>query len=273
MSKVNSFAVGDINCAVLLEGEAATTIDGLAGRYPDVPQAQIEAAVGAEMPVGSMNVLYFTSGGAHVLADVGFGQSGRPKMGQVEAGLNELGLSASDIDIIFLTHFHGDHIAGLYDDSGKLSFPNARYRTAQAEWDEWQARWSASDDLAHKDNLEKMISLQDKIELVQDGDALAPGVSVVGMPGHTLGHSGLLLESGDDQLLHVVDILHQPFQFAHTEWQFVFDSDGDMATETRRRILQRCADENLLTLFYHLKFPGLGHVRKDGDMFSWHAID
>ena len=79
--------------------------------------------------------------------------------------------------------------------------------------------------------------------------------------------------SRGDRLLHVVDILHQPFQFAHTEWQFVFDSDGDMAVETRRRILQRCADENLLTLFYHLKFPGLGKVSQDTDIFSWHAID
>ena len=273
MTKVHQFTIGDIQCAVLLEGEAATTSADLAGRYPGVSQAQIESALGDQKPTGSINVLYFNSGGKHVLADVGFGVSARPQMGQVEAGLAEMGLSTGDVDIVFLTHFHGDHVAGLYESDGAPSFPNAHYRAAQAEWDEWLAKWSASGDPAHKTYLEQFSSLEDRFEFLADGDALVEGVSVVHMPGHTLGHSGLLLESGGDRLLHVVDLLHQPFQFARTEWHFIFDSDGDMAVDTRRRTLGRCADEGLLTLFYHLEFPGLGTVRRSGDSFTWHPIE
>ena len=81
-----------------------------------------------------------------------------------------------------------------------------------------------------------------------------------------------MIESGGDRLFHVVDLLHQHFQFAHVGWHFGFDSDGALAVNTRKRVLRQCADEGLLTLFYHLEFPGLGHVTMEGDAFVWNPI-
>ena len=114
-------------------------------------------------------------------------------------------------------------------------------------------------------------SLRDKFSFVSVGDAIAPGISVVDLKGHTLGHSGLLVESRGERLLHVVDLLHQPFQFANTGWHFSFDTDPELAVETRRRI-QHCVDESLLTLFYHMPFPGIGRVSIADGVFVWNPI-
>ena len=264
--------IGEIECAVLHEGESDLIADNLALRYPGVSPAQIEAALAGQKPAGSLNLPYFNSGGARIIADVGFGELGRPATGNTESALNSLGLDKEDIDIVYLTHFHGDHVAGLLNAEGQPAFPNARYITLKAEWDEWTARWSASDAPQDQKNLALFTSLQDKFSFAAAGDEIAPGISVVDLAGHTLGHSGLLVESAGERLLHVVDLLHQPFQFANADWHFSFDSDPELAVETRRRVLQHCVDESLLTLFYHMPFPGLGRVSIEDGAFIWNPI-
>lgn len=261
--------IGDIECAILHEGESDLIAGNLAQRYPGVTQIQIDRALGDQAPSGSLNLPYINSGGARIIADVGFGEAGRPSAGGSEAALAILGLTPADIDIVYLTHFHGDHIAGMTNSAGGLSFPNARYMTTQAEWDEWTSRWSASSAPQDQQNLELFTSLRDRFSFVSAGDEIAPGLTVVDLAGHTLGHSGLLIESGGDRLLHLVDLLHQPFQFAHTNWRFAFDSDPNRAAETRARALRQCADENLPVLFYHMPFPGLGMVSIQDGKFHW----
>ena len=268
----HQLTIGEIQCAVLHEGGAPMTAESLAGRYPGVSAAEIEAALAGQQPSGSLNLLYINSGGRRIVADVGFGAAGRPATGQLVPALNSIGIDAADIDIVYLTHFHGDHIAGLANADGALLFPNADYVTTQAEWDEWIGRWTASDAPQDNKTLDLFTSLRPKFSFVSDGDEVAPGVTAVDLEGHTLGHSGLLIESGGDSLLHVVDILHQPFQFSQTGWHFSFDSDPLLAVKTRRRILQHCADGEILTLFYHMPFPGLGTVSMEAEFFVWNPI-
>ena len=268
---VHQLKIGDIECAALHEGESDLIANHLAARYPGVSQAQIDAALAGRKPSGSLNLLYIKSGSTRVLADVGFGES-TPGMGGALRGLDSLGVAPADIDIVFLTHFHGDHIAGFFNAAGDPVYANALYVTAQAEWDEWMGRWAASTAEIDQQNLTRFTALRDRFKLVNAGDEVAPGVSVVDLQGHTLGHSGLLVQSGGDRLLHVVDILHQPFQFARTDWHFSFDSKPELAVATRRKTLQRCADEGILTFFYHMPFPGLGTVSSEAGSFKWNPI-
>jgi hypothetical protein len=77
----------------------------------------------------------------------------------------------------------------------------------------------------------------DRIEAIDaDGEAeIAPGMTSLPLPGHTPGHAGYRLASGNQQLLHVADIVHAPFvQVADPEIAIVFDLDSDAARATRR---------------------------------------
>jgi glyoxylase-like metal-dependent hydrolase (beta-lactamase superfamily II) len=273
MTRTYQIAVGDITCATLHEGKTPVDMNGLMMRYPQVTEEQIIEALGGKTESqNSFNPVYIDTGTTKILADVGFGEARRPELGNLEPALNSIGVSAGDIDIVYLTHFHGDHIAGLLTLDGKPSFPNARYITCQAEWDEWIPRWEASDQDGHQQQLAMIKSLEDQFTLVNEGDEFVAGVSVVALPGHTLGQSGLLIESNGERLIHLADVLHNPLQFKHTDWQFKFDSDGALGVETRQYILKRCVDENLLTTFYHLPFPGMGHIIREGDTFAWKPL-
>ncbi len=277
MAQAHQFKVGDIDCSVLLEGARTTDdpkIDDLKGRYPNATDDELNAALhGVTLVHTSLNPFYINAGGTKILADTGFGVDAQPEMGGVIPALESIGVKPEDIDIIYLTHFHGDHIAGLMDKDNNVVYSNARYMTTSDEWDEWMGKWKDSDDEGHQKNYQMMQSLHDKFVLLSEGDEVADGVSVVAIAGHTLGQSALLVESNGESVIHVADVLHNKAQFKYTNWHFRFDSDAELAVKTRNSILKRCADEGLLTLFYHLKFPGLGHVKADGDGFSWHPID
>jgi glyoxylase-like metal-dependent hydrolase (beta-lactamase superfamily II) len=112
--------------------------------------------------------------------------------------------------------------------------------------------------------------MQDKgLRLIDMDEQIIPGLTAVPIPGHTPGQIALLLESENEKLLTMADLLHSPMQFAHPEWSSNFDVDTGVSVPTRRAMLGRAADENMLALFYHLTFPGLGRVARADKGFTW----
>ena len=220
------------------------------------------------------NTFYIEADGKKILVDAGMGENPeRPAVGQTVPGLKSAGINPEDIDIVYITHFHGDHYLGLLSD-GKATFPNARYLTLDTEWDFWLGDES-NPDMADriKGILAVVNPLRDKFSTVSAGDEIVPGVSVMAFPGHTMGQSGLHLESGDESLLHLVDVLHHTSQFTYPEWHFVWDTDAELAVKTRRAQLGNAISREKLVLFYHLPFPGLGHVERDGQNYKWIPIE
>ena len=80
----------------------------------------------------SGNCIYIGSDSTHILVDVGI--SGK----RTEAGLKELELSMRDIDGIFITHEHTDHIAGLGVLSRKYEVHGCFYANACKKSCRWQ---------------------------------------------------------------------------------------------------------------------------------------
>jgi glyoxylase-like metal-dependent hydrolase (beta-lactamase superfamily II) len=96
---------------------------------------------------------------------------------------------------------------------------------------------------------------------------IEPGIRYVPALGHSPGHQAVSIESQGARLLHLVDTLHLPIQLNALDVS-AFDFQPDVANDTRREMLAR-TDENLLVMAYHFPFPGLGHVKRTGDLLAW----
>jgi hypothetical protein len=82
----------------------------------------------------------------------------------------------------------------------------------------------------------------------------------------------VLFESKGKRALHIVDALHVPIQFASPDLSPIYDVDPVQSAQTRRLMLERAANTHLLTLSYHLPFPGLGYIARKGDAFVWQPV-
>ncbi|MFP5372491.1 MAG: MBL fold metallo-hydrolase, partial [Actinomycetes bacterium] len=115
-----------------------------------------------------------------------------------------------------------------------------------------------------------LAALLGKLEQVEPGTEVVPGVAVVAAPGHTPGHLAVETASGGERLLHIVDAARDPVvHLQHPDWFFASDNWPAQAILTRRQLFDRAAEEGLLVQTYHFAFPGVGRVTKDGDGWLW----
>jgi glyoxylase-like metal-dependent hydrolase (beta-lactamase superfamily II) len=229
-----------------------------------------------EIPVG-YNILLFKEENQNVLVDAGIP---RP-MGKLLLGLEELKIDPEDIDMIVITHSDRDHIGGILDDEGEISFPNARYVMLDEAWQHWSSERSAAD-LASLNNWtdgqfefarQTYSRIKDLICAVEPGSEFIPGFQLFTAPGHRYDHNVLRVCSLDDQMMHISDALVHPLFMAKREWYSTYDANPSQAIETKMELLTMCASANALVFGAHFPFPGLGYVEYVRGCWKWKPID
>ena len=186
--------------------------------------------------------------GKYILFDAGLGSFG----GQLQKRLAALGVNPDSIGLVYLTHFHADHIAGLVakDDAGNdaKAFKNAAVYAGKVEYDAWM------NDIPKNDLQKGIMALyKDSLHLFAFGDSLPHGVLTMDAIGHTPGHTAFQLAN----LLIVGDLMHgYALQKDHPEINSNYDMDKPKSAESRKRIMQYARDNKLLIAGMHLPPPG-----------------
>lgn len=264
---VHPFKVGALNVIALRDGGMSgvpndNKVLGV-GRTP----AEVAAVLTANgLPGDSFGLgiepLLVRDGARLVLLDAGAGNSFGPAAGKLPAALASAGVQPDQITDILISHTHGDHVGGLVNATGGLTFPNATIRMATAEWAFMQA---------NADMKALVTAITPRVQTFEPGAAaLTPSISSVALDGHTPGHMGYEIRSGSDSLLYIGDTMHHSvISVQRPEWQIAFDSDGPTATASRQALLERAASQNLRVYAVHFPFPGLGRIQRKDDGFVW----
>jgi glyoxylase-like metal-dependent hydrolase (beta-lactamase superfamily II) len=216
------------------------------------------------------NILLVETGDKRVLIDSGEGQADPDDPGQLLDRLRAENITPESIDTVVISHYHQDHIGGLLDNAGNPTFPKARLVVPSQE----HAHWMREDILARIDpsrvaRLRQTLAVYaERLTLMDDTADIEPGIHYVPALGHSPGHRAVHIESGDARMLHIVDTIHMPIQLNALD-AAPFDAQPDIAIATRRAVLARAESENLLLMTYHFPFPGLGYVRRWGDLLAW----
>jgi len=214
------------------------------------------------------NVFLLRAGGKNVLFDTGLGTM-RQTPGRLWELLAGLGSPPEAVDLVLLTHMHGDHIGGLMQ-GAKKAFPKAKILVAKAELEFWL-------NLAEKEpgnaNAAMVKAIAEAygadMQLFAYGDTLLPGVTALNAAGHTPGHTVFQLEADGKTLLIIGDLIHSaPLQFALPGECARFDMHVPLAVADRKRFLELAAEKNLHIAGMHLPFPGIGTVLREGQGYK-----
>jgi glyoxylase-like metal-dependent hydrolase (beta-lactamase superfamily II) len=213
-------------------------------------------------------------GGRTVLIDSGAADTFGPTLGRLPAALAALGVQPADVQAVLLTHMHPDHLGGLLAADGP-AFPNATVHADEADLGYWTDEATAAQ--APKDfqpfftrARATAAAYGDRIQPFSGEAEVLPGVTTVPLPGHTVGHTGFRLASGDAEIIVFGDAAHSSaVQFAHPEASLSFDTDPAQAAESRTRFFDMAATDRTPVASTHLPFPGVGHVARSGAAYAW----
>jgi glyoxylase-like metal-dependent hydrolase (beta-lactamase superfamily II) len=272
--------VGEIEVTALLDGNLAfpdAALPNLFARY----DAEVANRLRAEafVPAGgvplAVNAFLVNAGGRLVLVDAGAARALGPTLGQIPRALAAAGVTPQQIDMVLLTHLHRDHSAGLMQADGTALFPRAELWVAEAEAAYWtdageESRAPAPLRPFFAPARAALAAYAGRVRRVGLETEVVPGVRTLPIPGHTPGHFGVRVASGDQQMLMIADVVHtQALQFARPDWSISFDSDPELAARTRARVFDMAAADRFVIAGSHLGFPGLGHVARRGEGYAF----
>ena len=225
----------------------------------------------------SFNAFLINTGDKLVLIDTGAGALMGQPPGQVVQNLKAAGYQPDQVDEIYLTHMHLDHVGGLMAADQQRAFPNAIVRADRHEAEHWlsAAKLEAAAADAKAGFKDAMASVDPYVEAGRfkpfDGATeLVAGIKSIPEPGHTPGHTGYMVESKGQRLLVWGDIIHVgAVQFGDPAVTISFDSDSAAAERSRKAALEQAAKQREWIAGAHLSFPGIGHVRAQGKGYVW----
>jgi len=259
---------GTIN-SNLLHGDPKLIQSLLARSFQNDPKNVSATVQGYLVNTGTRLVLIDTGAGGHW---------GPPTLGKLVQNLEASGYRPEQVDIVLLTHLHGDHAGGIYKD-GKRIFSNATVMMNKADADFWLSK-----EIMAKAPEDAKIFFQ----IAQDGaapyiaagkwkpfvsmDEIVPGIKPIAIPGHTPGHTGYMVSSKGQSLLVWGDVAHVgAVQMPHPEISIVFDSDSQAAVKTREALLKKLVADKTMIAAAHMPYPGLGRLRiaDSGVGYDW----
>ncbi|HMK85514.1 MAG TPA: MBL fold metallo-hydrolase [Steroidobacteraceae bacterium] len=261
--------VGDFEITALCDGTFPMNATELLTHVtPQQITTDLERSFLKEPVEGSVNGFLVNTGSKLVLIDTGAGAFFGPSVGKLVANLKASGYQPSEVDEIYITHMHGDHVGGLLSD-GKIAFPNATVRAAQQEADYWLSK--ANLEAAPKEKKESFESAMKALDPYVSAGKFKPfkgdvelvaGVHAMATPGHTPGHTAYVVESKGEKLILWGDLMHiGAVQFPDPGATIHFDTDSPGAAEQRKRVFAEAARERSWVGGAHVSFPGIGHLR------------
>ncbi len=273
------YKIGEIEVTVFTDGFRMVPMDDKYLR--NVSAADLAAALGAAgLPTDKMKNTYapivIATGGKRVLFDTGNGeaasQQSKGERGTLNANLAAAGIDRGAIDVVVISHFHADHVNGLLMADNSRAFPNAEILVPEVEWKFWMDDGEMA--RASKGRMTELFAnnrrvfdaLGRKVTPYAWDKEIVKGVTAVGTPGHSIGHTSFVVSSGGKQVYVQSDVCNNFAVFApHPDWQGFFDQDPPAAAATRRRVYDMLVAEKLPVQAYHFPFPALRMVEKAGD--------
>jgi glyoxylase-like metal-dependent hydrolase (beta-lactamase superfamily II) len=271
------YKVGSIEVTVATDGinRFKMAEDHVTNIKQDVVNAALaEVFMEKDMMTTPYNPIAINTGSKLAVIDTGTGESNYMKSngtaGQMMTNLAAAGIDRNAVDVVVISHYHGDHMNGLLMDDNSLTYPNAEILVPAKEHQFWMDDGEMS--RAPKGRMEGVFKnvrrvltpeALKRVRTYEWGKEVVPGVTAQGTPGHTPGHSSFVIASGAESVFVQSDVTHVPFLFVrHPDWRVFYDQDGAMAEATRRKVYDMLVADKMMVQGFHYPFPSVAYIEK-----------
>jgi glyoxylase-like metal-dependent hydrolase (beta-lactamase superfamily II) len=273
-----SVTLGDVKIVALCDGHfALATHEVLHAHACDLDTLLADGDLPRVIP-SHVNAFLVDDGKHVTLIDTGAGDLQDPTLGNVLAAHEGAGYPASAIDTILLTHLHGDHAGGLCR-AGQATYPNAEVYIARDEAAFWlpgaaQPRMAVDPSVqATFADAHAMLApymAEGRVRFFDPGTCWHGAITAHPLPGHTPGHTGFCLDTGDGIVMFCGDLFHVvTLQVSQPSVTVCYDADPAQAARARSRFLAAAACSGYTVAAAHAPFPGLGRIHAVEGGHAW----
>lgn len=269
--------IGDFQVTPLSDGDWALPVDQLLlnTTAPEVDAMLARTMLNSPLRI-STNAYLVNTGARLVLVDTGAGATAGTPVGKLLANLKAAGYQPQQVDDIYLTHLHNDHMGGLVDGKQRV-FPNAVVHADRRDAEYWLSPANlaqagpdlkpyfqiAADALGPYVQAGRFVPFDGNTELL-------PGVKAIASYGHTEGHTLYAFESKGKKLVLWGDLLHvAEVQFDQPSATLAYDTHPDAAIASRKLAFASAAADGAWIALAHLPFPGIGRVKASTTGYAW----
>ncbi len=259
-----TYKVGTFEVTVLPEIQQSVGSNILINATPEMVK---ECSTDGTFP-NAVNAFLVRTPEKNILIDAGFGR-------KLFENLQTLGIKPEEINIVLLTHMHGDHIGGLLKDE-KATFPNADIYLAKAEYDYWMS------DKAKNPNARKVLEIyKSKLHFItpqeleqKPANEILSGFEAIAAYGHTPGHTAYLIESNKEKILIWGDLAHaMAIQMPYPQVAVTYDVNPEQATASRKKVLEYISKNHIPIAGMHIAFPAMGQIERKGSGYLYKPME
>jgi glyoxylase-like metal-dependent hydrolase (beta-lactamase superfamily II) len=269
--------LGDLEFHVLVDGYLSLDGGAMFGVVPKVfwekkipPDARNRIQL-------AMNCLLVHAGGKRILVETGMGAKMSPKLRDIYAiegpflnnRLADHGLDPSEIDIVINTHLHFDHCGGntrTEKDKIVAAYPNAKYVVQRGEF-EHAKHPNERDRASYLTENYAPLEAKGKLALLEGDRAIAPGVELIRVPGHTANMQCVKLSGGGKTAFFLADIApttaHLPLA-----WIMGYDLYPVTTLESKKKWFPELVKEGWIALFCHDTKTQAAYLRERGGVLE-----
>ena len=280
--------VGNVEILSLNDNESTLPLSDV---FPEVPaeawgpyQERYPSGFSGDHLLAHFECYLIRSEGQTILVDTGLGGAvSNPNAVDAMAGgvdgrllqeLQGVGVNPEDINTVFFSHLHFDHVGWnvTHEPGGspRATFPNARYVAHGADWEAFQRPEVMELFPPHWDLALGPLQDLGVLDLLDGEKALTSEITAISTPGHTPGSMSLAIVSGGQRAYIMGDVFHGPTQVTETGWKFSFDMDPDLGVATRTSMIERAeSEEAILAICHH---GGFGRVVRSEGRRYWQLV-
>lgn len=276
LASPGSIRIGELSGIALKDGGIEFPNDnkivGVGKKPEDVAAVLTAAGLPSDKLDLTISPLLVKANDRTLLFDTGAGTNFGPNAGGLGQSLADAGIQAQNITDIFITHGHGDHVGGLIDAEGALAYPNATIHMSAAEWTflkDMTAEMAAN--TGNPRHAKMVAAITPKVRTFEPGSELIPGVvKAVPITGHTPGHSGYLIGTGESSVLFIGDSMHHyVVSVQRPDWTIAFDGDAPTAQKSRADLIAQSAANKQRIYAVHFPYPAVGTFEQRGEEYVW----
>jgi glyoxylase-like metal-dependent hydrolase (beta-lactamase superfamily II) len=260
--------IGSLRCHILNDGLHPVDGGGFFGVVPRILWERVIRPNAENMIPSDTRSLLVESAAGLVLVDTGNGDKlsakERQRLGfgrrtdRLIQELRRVGFQPEDVDIVILTHLHGDHAGGAtrwatadYTPGPVVAtFPRARYLCQRIDLAEASFPNERTAATYHAENWLPLLE-SGQLEVVDGPQRVDAHIRTEIAPGHTAALQVVWVEDSGESLLFLGDAASWAAHLNRLAWVPAFDLDPQTSIETKRRLRQQAFERNTLLVFQH----------------------